>query len=105
LATLVLLSNFSFFKICFLISQNFDSEQGGIDHLIKRNQALEGKVMRVRERAKHLELIELINKKIPWIEYDNARKDFFAAKDRVVECEENVKKTELDNQPLRDQIS
>lgn len=70
----------------------------------RRNAVILPEVERFRERQKYLKQIELIKKKVPWLEYDIARTNFHDAKNRVEACQELLAKADQSNVPLKKEI-
>uniref|UniRef100_A0A8C5JXA5 Structural maintenance of chromosomes protein 5 n=1 Tax=Jaculus jaculus TaxID=51337 RepID=A0A8C5JXA5_JACJA len=75
-----------------------------LEKMIQRNERYKQDVERFYERKRHLDLIEMLEAKRPWVEYENVRQEYEAVKlirDRV---KEEVKKLKDEQIPMTNRI-
>ncbi|KAM8803761.1 structural maintenance of chromosomes protein 5 isoform 2-T2 [Rhynchonycteris naso] len=75
-----------------------------LDKMIQRNKRYEQDVERFYERKRHLDLIEMLEAKRPWVEYENVRQEYEEvklARDRV---KDEVRKLKDGQIPITDRI-
>ena len=73
--------------------------------LEERNSLLEREVQRYNEREKHMEKIDMLEKKKPWAEYEAARLMFISMKKDKEELEKKVKEARKLNAPLEKEVN
>lgn len=65
------------------------------ERLEKEKTGLERQVHQFEERERHLQQVELLKKKRPWIEYESARLQYIAAKDKKAKAQAEYNKKEV----------
>ncbi|XP_028416800.1 structural maintenance of chromosomes protein 5-like [Dendronephthya gigantea] len=71
-----------------------------LEKLQQQNSRLEHEVKRYQEREKHLEKIRVLEKKKPWAEYEELRKQFIEKKQKRDEIKQVIDQTKKQNAPL-----
>ena len=76
-----------------------------LTELEKINAVLEERVGRIKEREQHLRIVEICERKKPWILYDMAKDDFNLVKKDRIKCEKELEILESALEPLRSKVS
>ncbi|XP_057299997.1 structural maintenance of chromosomes protein 5-like [Hydractinia symbiolongicarpus] len=86
--------------------QNSKNEKENAKEIIEhRNLQLKRDVDRHKEREKHQDKIETLNKKKPWVEYESARIKFMDAKKDKIRLEKELSEEKKKNEPLEKEIN
>eukprot|EP01112_Ceratiomyxa_fruticulosa_P017466 TRINITY_DN5447_c0_g1_i1.p1 TRINITY_DN5447_c0_g1~~TRINITY_DN5447_c0_g1_i1.p1 ORF type:complete len:1092 (-),score=307.20 TRINITY_DN5447_c0_g1_i1:64-3339(-) len=72
-----------------------------LDNLKKQNQALERDVLRFKEREKHLQRKELLEKKKPWLLFEESRVKALELKELKTAALEELRKSQQALEPLK----
>ncbi|XP_071794397.1 structural maintenance of chromosomes protein 5-like isoform X1 [Asterias amurensis] len=85
-----------------LLKQKEESDH--LDKLKQKNNRLEADVKRYQERQHHLEVIETLEKKKAWVEYDIKRKLYLEYKERQESLKKELKEAHALNSPIQSQL-
>ncbi|KAJ3090460.1 Structural maintenance of chromosomes protein 5 [Quaeritorhiza haematococci] len=83
---------------------NVNEEKGRIEDMERRNALLEREVTRIQEREAVEHEIFLIEKRIPWIRYQDERNAWMEARERKNEIQEEYQRLKTEIEPLEAQI-
>ncbi|XP_066113209.1 structural maintenance of chromosomes protein 5 isoform X2 [Saccopteryx bilineata] len=75
-----------------------------LDKMIQRNKRYEQDVERFYERKRHLDLIEMLEAKRPWVEYENVRQEYAEVKLARDKVKDEVRKLKDGQIPITDRI-
>ncbi|ESP05608.1 hypothetical protein LOTGIDRAFT_102434, partial [Lottia gigantea] len=70
----------------------------------QKNARLEQDVKNFGERQSHIERIDLLKKKKPWVEYENTRKSYIEKRNNLKEKEDELKKAKSSLIPLEKEL-
>lgn len=90
-------------KYSAVISSKEEKEQAK-DRIEQRNKLLERDVLRHKEREKHCEKIDFLEKKKPWVEYKNARAQYVEANNDKTELAKRIAEVKKINAPLEKEL-
>ncbi|XP_031560445.1 structural maintenance of chromosomes protein 5-like [Actinia tenebrosa] len=76
-----------------------------LDKLKEQNQQLEHEVRRFQERERHLEKVQILEKKRPWAEYEEARVKFVELKNLREEAKKKRDITKRQNAPMQQNLN
>ncbi|XP_069138158.1 structural maintenance of chromosomes protein 5-like [Argopecten irradians] len=86
------------------LQQGFDNLEERLEQKINKNSRLEQDVKNFQERERHLEKVAMLQKKRPWIEYDEKRKAYDTVKrDRDMKAAE-LKQAKVQFEPLQKRL-
>ncbi|XP_041363245.1 structural maintenance of chromosomes protein 5-like [Gigantopelta aegis] len=86
------------------IETSVDSLTARLEQEKQKNVRLEQDVKNYEDRRHHLEKIKIMQMKRPWLEYEEKRKQFNADKLEKEAKEEEFKRAQAENQPMRDKM-
>nr|XP_047139503.1 structural maintenance of chromosomes protein 5 isoform X1 [Hydra vulgaris] len=86
------------------IQANLSEKETAKARVEQRNKQLERDVLRHKEREKHQEQINMLQKKKPWVEYESARLSFFDIKKDKKDIEVNLKECREKNAPIEKEL-
>ncbi|XP_033296088.1 structural maintenance of chromosomes protein 5 isoform X3 [Orcinus orca] len=75
-----------------------------LEKMIQRNERYKQDVERFYERKRHLDLIEMLEAKRPWVEYENVRQDYEEVKLARDRAKEEVRKLKEGQIPITQRI-
>ncbi|XP_066224106.1 structural maintenance of chromosomes protein 5 isoform X2 [Saccopteryx leptura] len=75
-----------------------------LDKMIQRNKRYEQDVERFYERKRHLDLIEMLEAKRPWVEYENVRQEYEEVKLARDKVKDEVRRLKDGQIPITDRI-
>uniref|UniRef100_A0A8C3S8H4 Structural maintenance of chromosomes protein 5 n=1 Tax=Chelydra serpentina TaxID=8475 RepID=A0A8C3S8H4_CHESE len=75
-----------------------------LEKMKQRNERYKQDVERYYERKRHLDLIEILEKKRPWVEYENVRQQHEEVKQNRDHAKEELKKLQQTKSPMTQQI-
>ncbi|XP_021569033.1 structural maintenance of chromosomes protein 5 isoform X2 [Carlito syrichta] len=75
-----------------------------LEKMVQRNERYKQDVERFYERKRHLDLIEMLEAKRPWVEYENVRQEYEEVKLARDQVKEEVRKLKEGQIPLTRQI-
>ncbi|XP_064147299.1 structural maintenance of chromosomes protein 5 isoform X2 [Loxodonta africana] len=75
-----------------------------LEKMIQRNERYKQDVERFYERKRHLDLIEMLEAKRPWVEYENVRQEYEEVKQARDQVKEEVRKLKEGQIPITHRI-
>uniref|UniRef100_A0A8C2NZ47 Structural maintenance of chromosomes protein 5 n=1 Tax=Capra hircus TaxID=9925 RepID=A0A8C2NZ47_CAPHI len=75
-----------------------------LEKMIQRNERYKQDVDRFYERKRHLDLIEMLEAKRPWVEYENVRQEYEEVKLARDQAKEEVRKLKESQIPITERI-
>uniref|UniRef100_A0A452IPY8 Structural maintenance of chromosomes protein 5 n=1 Tax=Gopherus agassizii TaxID=38772 RepID=A0A452IPY8_9SAUR len=75
-----------------------------LEKMKQRNERYKQDVERYYERKRHLDLIEMLERKRPWVEYENVRQEHEEVKQNRDHAKEELKKLQQTQSPMTQQI-
>lgn len=94
----------SLFKKNKEISASLSTEKSILENLQKQNKLLEFKVQKFKEREEHLKIVDLCQRKRPWMEYNEARDECMKKKQEKQVIKIAVDKLSLKIDPLKEKL-
>uniref|UniRef100_T1IJX8 Structural maintenance of chromosomes protein 5 n=1 Tax=Strigamia maritima TaxID=126957 RepID=T1IJX8_STRMM len=86
------------------LNTNFESNLQRLENEIQTNARLEEKVQNYKDRELYMNIIEVLNQKKPWVEYEISRKLFNDMKNRKRELETELKQLKAKAEPFQKKI-
>uniref|UniRef100_A0A8C4T7Q5 Structural maintenance of chromosomes protein 5 n=2 Tax=Erpetoichthys calabaricus TaxID=27687 RepID=A0A8C4T7Q5_ERPCA len=75
-----------------------------LEKMKQRNERYKQDVERYYERKRHLDMINLLERKKPWVEYETVRKEYEATKSEKEQVKKDIKKLKDEQSPLLQKI-
>lgn len=80
------------------------SKEEFLEKLKQRNERYKQDVERYYEKKRHLDRIEMLEKKRPWVEYDNVRQQYEEVKQKRDQMKEELKRKQESQAPLNQKL-
>ncbi|XP_048583434.1 structural maintenance of chromosomes protein 5 [Nematostella vectensis] len=87
------------------IELSLQEKNSHLERLQEQNQRLEHEVQRYKERERHMEIVQLLKKKRPWAEYEEARKQFVELKTKREDAKKQLDQCRRENAPMEQQLN
>ncbi|KAL9986165.1 hypothetical protein ACROYT_G000260 [Oculina patagonica] len=75
-----------------------------LEKLVQQNERLEHEVKRHQERERHLQKVQILEKKRPWAEYEAARKKFVEVKSEKDKVKKRLEEVKRQNAPMQKRL-
>ncbi|XP_075684088.1 structural maintenance of chromosomes protein 5 isoform X2 [Rhinoderma darwinii] len=86
------------------LEDSYKSREEFLEKLKQRNERNRQDVERYYERKRHIDKIEMLERKRPWVEYENVRQQFEEVKQIRDQMKEELKRNQESHAPLNQQL-